>query len=124
MVRWYVATGACWEDTEQGWWGRDKTGSNRFCRGIILCWSFCRVFCKDNLRYELGVHYWKWRHTFKWQRSENEEDAFSHELHFLHRMTLHKAQRKIAMKEMNTDVFIHFYQQFHTLNKLQCAECC
>jgi len=124
MVRWYVATGACWEDTEQGWWGRDKTGSNRFWRGIILCWCFCCVFCKGNLRYKLGVHYWKWRHTFKWQRLENKEDAFSQELHFLHRMTLHKAQRKIAMKWMNTDAFIHFHQQSHTLNKLQCAECC
>jgi len=40
---------------------------------------------------------------------ENKEDAVSHELHFLHRMTLFKTQRKIAMKGMNTDVFIHSY---------------
>jgi hypothetical protein len=75
-----------------------------------LHWYFFCVSCRGNLRYKLGMHYWKWRHTFQWQRLENKEDTFSHELHFLHRMTLHKAQRKIAMKGMNTDVFIHSYQ--------------
>jgi len=38
---------------------------------------------------------------------KNKEDAFCHELHFLHRMTLRKAHRKKAMK--GVDVHLDEY---------------
>ena len=57
VVRWYMATGACWQDTEQGWWNRDKTGGRRFCGGIILCLCFFCISCVDGLRYKLGMHF-------------------------------------------------------------------